>query len=41
MITPRVIINLEDVDAVTEEFKKKISKVKEKIENRGSKKNNK
>lgn len=39
MITPRVIINLEDVDAVTEEFKKKVSKVKERIENRGNKNN--
>lgn len=32
MITPRVIVNLEDVDAVTKEFKEKVSKVKERME---------
>ncbi|MEA3486898.1 MAG: secretin N-terminal domain-containing protein, partial [Thermodesulfobacteriota bacterium] len=32
MITPRVIVNLEDVDAVTEEFKEKVSRVKERME---------
>jgi len=32
MITPRVIVNLEDVDAVTEEFKKKVSRVRERME---------
>ncbi len=35
MITPRVIANLEDVDAVTDEFKGKISQVKERLEKRG------
>ena len=32
MITPRVIVNLEDVDAVTKEFKEKVSKVKKMME---------
>jgi len=33
MITPRVIVNLEDVDAVTKEFKEKVSRVQEMMEN--------
>jgi len=32
MITPRVIVNLEDVDAVTEEFKAKVSRVRDSLE---------
>lgn len=32
MITPRVIVNLEDVDAVTDEFKKKVKNVSLKFE---------
>ncbi len=32
MITPRVIASLEDVDAVTEEFKAKVSKVRKRME---------
>ncbi|MDD5722765.1 MAG: type II secretion system secretin GspD [Syntrophales bacterium] len=31
MITPRVIINLEDVDAVTEEFQEKVSQVRDRM----------
>jgi general secretion pathway protein D len=36
MITPRVIIDLEDVDEVTEEFKKKVSQVTEKMDNKNN-----
>ncbi len=36
MITPHVIVNLEDVDAVTEEFKQKVGKLRERLENRGN-----
>jgi general secretion pathway protein D len=32
MITPRVVVNLEDVDAVTNEFKKKVKNVSLKFE---------
>lgn len=38
MITPRVIVNLEDIDAVTEEFKAKVSKVRERMESEGQEK---
>ena len=39
MITPHVIVNLEDVDAVTEEFKQKVGKLRESLENRGNENN--
>lgn len=32
MITPRVIVSLEDVDAVTDEFKKKVKSVTRQFE---------
>jgi len=38
MITPRVIVSLEDIDAVTEEFKAKVAKVKERMEDKGKEK---